>query len=135
MRRNRFAIELRQFRFHLLVAEAERRATAAVQAVKLFRFRVVNDRENVAADTVAGRFHQPERGVRGDGGIDRAAAGFENIEPDLRGERHARADHAVLREHFGTGGERLAGDAIRLSEGGPWQAARATEREKRKWHA
>ena len=108
------AIQLRQLRFHLLVAQAERRAAAAVQAVELVLLRAVDDREEIAADAVRDRLHQSERGVGRDRGVDRAAAALQNVESDLRRERHAGADHAVARDDFGTRGKRFAGDAIDL---------------------
>ncbi len=59
--------------------------------------------------------HQAERGVGGDRGIDRAAAAFEDLDPDLRGERHARADHAMPRHHFRSRGKVFTGNSIDLA--------------------
>ena len=113
-RRNCFAVQLVELGFHLLVAQSERRAAAAVQAVELVFLRAVDDREEIAADAVRDRLHQSERGVGRDGGVDGAAAAFQNIESNLGRERHAGANHAVAGDDFGTRGEGLAGDAIDL---------------------
>jgi hypothetical protein len=43
-----------------------------------------------------------ERVGGGDGGIDRIAALFENLQPDLGSQRLAGDDHAVPRHHFRT---------------------------------
>src|SRR5207247_158240 len=74
----------------------------------------VNDGEEVAADAVRNRFGQAERGVRRDRSVDRAAAAFQNVETDLRGQRHARANHAVSCQHFRAGGEILSSNPIDL---------------------
>ena len=99
---------------HLVVAQAERRTAAAVDSVELVLLRAVNDGEEIATDAVRNRLHQTERRVGRDRGIDRAAAAFQNVEPDLRGQRHAGANHAVPRQHFRAGGESLPGDPIDL---------------------
>src|SRR5205814_2280401 len=115
-RRNCFAMQLVELGFHLLVAQAERRTAATVQSVELVFFRAVNDGEQIAADAVRDWFHQAKRRVRRDGGIDRVAAALQNIEPNLRRQRHARADHAMPRENFRASRECLARDAIDLGE-------------------
>ena len=115
--RDRGAVELCELGLHLLVAESERRAAGGVEAVEFFRLRIPDDGEQVAADAAAHRLHQAQRGVGRDGGVDRRAAGLENIEAGLRRERLAGADHAVLRDDFRAGGERSAGDAVHLSHG------------------
>ena len=60
---------------------------------------IVDNREQVAADAVAGGLHQPERGIGSDGRIDRTAAVLEHVERDLRGERVCSGRHAVLRNY------------------------------------
>ena len=86
--------------------------------MEFFRLRVPHDREEVAAEAAAGGLHEAERGVGGDGSVDRGAAGLQHIEADLRSERVTGGDHAVLREDGRAGGERAAGDAIHLGGGG-----------------
>ncbi len=88
-------MQLRQFGFHRVVTQAERRTAAAVDPVKFVFFRAVNDREQIAADSVRDRLHQSERGVRRDRGVHCAAAAFQNFDPDLRRGRHAGANHSV----------------------------------------
>ena len=114
-RRDRLALQFREFGFHLLVAQTERRTAASVDSVKFVFLRAVNDGEEIAADAVRNRFGQAERGVRGDRSIHRAPAAFQNLEADLRGERHARANHAVSGQHFRAGGEILSGNPVDLS--------------------
>ena len=108
-------MQLRELALHLLVAQPERRTAAAVEAVKFVVLRAVNDREKIAADAVRNRFHQAERRVGRDRGIDRAAAAFQNIEPNLRRRRHARANHPVPRQDFRTRRQGFAGDAVDLA--------------------
>jgi hypothetical protein len=98
------------------------RAARGVEAVELFRLRLVDDGEEVAADAAAGGLHEAERGVGGDGGVDGRAALAQDVEADLRRERLAGADHAVLGDDLGTGGKGAAGDAVGL--GGQWEAER-----------
>ena len=107
-------MKLRQFGLHLLETEAERGAPGSVQPIKLFGLRLIDDGEEIATHAATHRLHEAERGVGSDGRIDRVAAGFQRINPDLRGQRMARADHAVLPENFRARGERFAGDAVRL---------------------
>ena len=116
--------------FHLLVAQTERRTAAGVEPVEFVFLRAVNDREKIAADAVRNRLHQTEGGVRGDRGIDRAAAALQNIETDLRGRGNARANHSVTGQHFGARGEGAPGDAIDLGVGEAIVSAREQSREK-----
>ena len=60
-------------------------------------------------------FHQTERSIRRNRSVNRAAAAFQNVDADLRGQRHARANHAMSRQHFRARGEILSGDPIDLS--------------------
>ena len=66
---------------------------------------VPDDREQVAADAAARRLREPERRVRGDRGVDGAAAAAQRRDADLGRERLARRDHAVARHDDGAGGE------------------------------
>src|SRR5207253_9127636 len=118
-RRNRFAVQLVKLRFHLFVAQAERRTATAVDPVKSVFFRAINDGKKVAADSVRDRFHQAEGGVRRDRGIDRTTAALQDIESNLGSRRHARANHSVPRQDFRSRGERFSGDAIDLRERNP----------------
>ena len=59
------------------------------------RFRVVDDRQQVAADAVHARLDDGEHGGGGDGGIDRVAAVLQHAQAGRRGERLARRDHAA----------------------------------------
>ena len=76
-----------------------RAAARPIDAVQFAGRGVVDDREQIAADAVAGRLHQPQRGIGRDGRIDRAAAVLEHVERDLRGKRVRSGRHAVLRNH------------------------------------
>ena len=105
---------LRQLGLHLLVAEPERGTARGVEAVELLGLRIVNDGEEIAAHAVAHRFHQTECRIRGNGRVHGGAAGFEDIESGLRGERVAGADHAVRAEHGRAGGEGATVDAVDL---------------------
>ena len=58
---------------------------------------------------------KPERRVRRDRGIHRAATALQNLDPDLRRQRHTGAHHSMPRQHFGARGKRLAGDPIDLA--------------------
>ena len=107
-------MQLRQLALHLLVAQPARRTAAAVKPVKFVVLRAVNDREKIAADSVRDRLHQAERGVGRDRGIDRAAAAFQNVEPDLRRRRHARANHPMPRQHLRARGPSFSRDPIDL---------------------
>src|SRR5205807_7630072 len=118
-RRNRFAMQLVELRFHLFIAQTERRAAAAIDAIKFVFLRAINDGKKVAADSVRNRFHQAKRGVGRDRGIDRVTAALQDVEPDLRGCRHARANHSVPSQDFRARGERFSGDAIDLGERNP----------------
>ena len=71
------------------------RAAAGVEAVQLLGLVVPDDGEQVAADAARHRFHEPQGGVGGDGGVHGRAPLTQNIEPDLRGQRLAGRDHAV----------------------------------------
>ena len=107
-------MQLRQLRFHLLVAQTQRRAPAAVQAIELVLLRAIDNRKEIAANAVRNRLHQSKRGVSRDRGVDRAAAAFQNVESDLSRERHARANHSVAGDDFGARREGLTGDPIDL---------------------
>ena len=65
--------------------------------------------------------HEPERGVRGDRGVDGAAAALQDVEPDTGRERLARRDHPAFRHDDGAGREGVFGGSIHA---GPEGAAR-----------
>ena len=90
-----------------------------LSAVQLFRFRVVDDREQVAADTVHRRLDDGEDRGCGDGGIDRVAAILQHLQAGCGGERLARRDHAAATEH----------DRAR----GMWVRSRAVARQRKLW--
>jgi hypothetical protein len=74
--------------------------------------RVPDDCKQIAADAVAGRFHQAQSSIGGDGRIDCVAALAHGIQRDLRGQRVAGRRHRVRGHDRRAGGERLAGDAV-----------------------
>src|SRR5207253_7335854 len=92
-------------------------------------FGTINDREKIAADSIGDWLHQPKCRVRGDGGVDRAAAAFQNVEADLRSGRYARANHCVPRENFRSRREILPRDSIDLC-GSTRQTPRTQEGQK-----
>ena len=83
---------------HLREVAAHGGAARTVIAVELLRLRVPHDGEQIAADAIQYRLHQSDRGVGGDGGIDRAAAVLDPVDCDLGGERLFGRRHAVLRQ-------------------------------------
>ena len=111
---NRRAVQLRELRLQLLIAQPPRRPPGAIQAVEFPVLRAPHEGKQVAAHPAAHRFHQAERGVGRDRRVDGGAAGLERIEPDLRRERLAGADHTVRCDHLGACGEGPAGDAVHL---------------------
>src|SRR5205823_6075047 len=101
--------------FHLVVTQSERRTAAAIEPIKLVFFPVVNDGEKIAADSIRDGLPQAERCVGGNRSIYGAPAVFQNIEPDLRRRRNARAHHSMPRQNFRTSREIFAGDPVDLS--------------------
>lgn len=87
---------LRKFVFQRGEGKVEGRTAGGVEAFKFLGLCVPGDGEGGAAD----------------------AAGFEEVEADLRGEGQAGADHAVLTADRGARGEGAAVDAVGLGEGG-----------------
>ena len=83
---------------------------AGVEAVELLRLRVPDDGEQVAADAARHRLHEAHRGVGGDGRVDGVAAVLQHVEPDLRGERVAGGDHAVVGDRLGPRPDLAVGD-------------------------
>jgi hypothetical protein len=69
--------------------------------------RFPDDREKVAANTAARRLREAESRIRGDRGIDGAAAAAQRRDADLRRERLARRDHAAASHDDGAGGETI----------------------------
>ena len=78
---------------------ALRRPAAGVQRVHALRLRVVDEREQVAADAVHRGFDDGEDGRGSDRGIEGVAPLLEDAQPRRRRQRLARGDHAVAREH------------------------------------
>ena len=66
----------------------------------------------IAADPAADGLHETERGVGRDGGVDGAAARFQNVERDLGCQRLASRSHAVGRDDFRAGGEQFTGESV-----------------------
>ncbi len=129
------AVQLGDGVARLFVGKPLRRAARAVEAVEFVLLGDVDDGEQVAADAVGDGFHQAERRVGGDGGVDRVAAALEHVEPDLTGRGHARADHPVRPERLRARGEGLAHDAVDLRErGGGQQTASGEQEETRGFH-
>src|SRR6266403_6126465 len=112
-------MQLVELRFHLFIAQTERRAAAAIDAVKFVFFRAINDGKKVAADSVRNWFHQAKGGVGRDRSIDRVTAALQDVEPDLRSCRHARANHSVPGQDFRARGKGFSGDAIDLAGRNP----------------
>ena len=73
------------------------RGLAAVDACELLGARVPIENEAAAADARGLRLDQVEHHLRGDAGIDRAAAFAQDGEPGFRGERMGGDDHVPLR--------------------------------------
>ena len=97
---------------HVLERGAAGGASRGVEPAELAVLRTPHDGEEIAADARPDGFHEPERRVGRDGGVDRRATGLEHVEADLGRERLAGADHAVWREHLGARRKGVAGDAI-----------------------
>ena len=81
------------------------RPAAGVHSEQRVVLRGVHDREEVAADAVRGRLHQPLHGVRSDGGIHGVSAAMEDLHRRLGGEGLAGCRDAVLRCRDGTAGD------------------------------
>ena len=99
------AMQAGELGLYLLETQAKRGPAGGIEAVEFAGFGVIDDGEEIASRAATHWLHEAEGGIGRDGGIDGGAAGFQNIDADLRGQRLARADHAVLREHFGARGE------------------------------
>jgi hypothetical protein len=96
----------------ILAGQFVRRPPARVQAVEFFVFSIPDDGEQIAADSAAGRLHQPQGRVGGDGCVHRAAPAQQNVHRDLGGQRMTGRGHPVSRDHFRPGGKGPAGDAV-----------------------
>jgi hypothetical protein len=81
---------------------------AGVERAKLFRLRVVDEREDIAPNPGHRRLDDGEDGGGCDRRINRVAALLHDLQARGRGEWLARRDHAVAREH---GRARAAGIA------------------------
>src|SRR5436190_7105595 len=108
-------MQFRELGFHLIVTQAERRTSAAIDPIKFVLFRAINDSEEVAADAVGDWFHQSKSSVRANRRIHGAPTAFQNIEPDLRGRRHTRANHSMPLQNLRSRREILSRDTIDLS--------------------
>jgi hypothetical protein len=86
-----------------------RGAAGGIEAEDLFRLRVVDEREQVAADAVHARLDHGEHGRGGHGGIDRVAAGLQDLQACRGRKRLARGDHAAASD----GGRARAVDVSR----------------------
>ena len=80
----------------LFERETARAAAAGVEAVEFFGFGVPDDGEQVAAEAAAHGLGHAEHGVGGDGGVDRVAAGLQDLDGGLGRERLAGGRHAVF---------------------------------------
>ena len=87
------------FRREEVRRETGRRPAARVQAVDGAGLRFVIDDEEVAAEAVAGRLHQADRGVGGNRRVDRVAAALEDLHAGARRQRLARRDDPERRRH------------------------------------
>ena len=90
--------------------EAGGRPARGVQAVQLSRFRLVNDREEVSADPVVHRRHQPHHGVGGNGRINGVAPVLQNPRAGLRRQHALAGDDAVRRHHHRAGLRAILGE-------------------------
>ena len=88
------------------------RAAGAGEADDFREFGIPDHGEAIAADAGAGGFEEAEAGVGGDGGVDRGAAVFENLDGGERGERMRGACGAGAAHRGGAAGEAGAGGAI-----------------------
>ena len=107
--------QLLQLGAHPVVAQPQRRTARRVKTEEFLFLRAPDNREQVAANPVAGRLHQSEGRIGRDGRIDGISPGLEHIETDLCSEGLAGGNHAILSYDLGTGGEGATGDAINLS--------------------
>src|SRR3954470_20721042 len=73
--------------------ESARAAAAGIEAVEFFCVGVPYDREQVAAESAAHRLGHAEDGIGGDGGVDGVAAGLQDLDGRLSGERLTRGRH------------------------------------------
>ena len=83
-----------------------------IQPIQLLGFGIPDDREQVAANAIAGWFHHTQGSICSNRGIDRASACFQDVECDLRCKWLTGGRHAVLRIDLRTSRPRQAGDAI-----------------------
>ncbi len=69
-----------------------------MQSIELLCLCIPDDGKQIAADAARHRLEQTHRGIGGDRRIDRVATVLEDIEADLRRQRMAVRDHAVIGE-------------------------------------
>ena len=72
-----------------------RRAPGRIEPVQTACLGVPDNGKKVAADPVAGGLHQAQGGIGGNGRIRRTAAGFQNIDRHLTGQRNRGRRHAL----------------------------------------
>ena len=87
-------------------------APGRIEAVDLLGLRVVDDRQQVAADAVHARLDDREHRGGGDRGVDRVAAVLQHLEARRRCQRLAGRDHAVAADRGRARAAKVAGRAI-----------------------
>ena len=87
-------------------------AAGRVEAVDFFRFRVVDNREQIAADAVHARLDDREDRRRRDGRVNGVAAVLQHLQPCRRCERLAGRNHAVAADRGRARAAHVAGRAI-----------------------
>ena len=92
-----------------LAGERLRSSAARVESVQALRFRIPDDREQVAADAVPGRLHESESSVRSNGGVHGVSALPHDLQRDLRRERLAGRGHGLRGN---------VEDALKMDDGG-----------------
>ena len=75
------------------------RPAAGIQPIKLAGFGVIYNHEQIAADAIHHRRHDPHHGVRGNRGIDRISAMLQDLHAGLRRQRRLRRHNSVARNH------------------------------------
>ena len=94
-----------------------RRPAAGVQPVHGAGLRLVVEDEEIAAEAVAGRLHQADGGVGGNGGVDGVAAALEDLHAGAGRQRLAGGDDAERRRHHRAADHRRRGRAGLLAPG------------------
>jgi hypothetical protein len=76
-------------------------AAAGIESVELPGFSFVDDRKQIAANSIRAWLHDTQGGIGGDGGVDGVASPFEDHRPSLGGQRLAGRHDAELRDDHG----------------------------------